>query len=468
MKHNILLIDDDPAILKSLTGFLNDEGFFVKAVQNGSEGAALIRQKTIPFSLALVDYHMPLMNGVETIKEIRKHNKEIVILAFSGDDSIQVHNESLDSGAIFFVSKETADAKLLGIIHRVCREVERKIKPLVISTKSENYKFLESLGIVGISVKMIEVGKLIIKYASTDETVLIRGENGTGKELIAKAIHQNSQRKNQKFIAINAGAIPDNLVESELFGHEKGSFTGASHDKIGKFQAAQGGTIFLDEIGDMPFHLQVKLLRVIQERVITPVGSNATKKIDVRIIAATNAPLEDLIKEKQFREDLYYRLNVLPLNVPALRERPEDIPYLVNFFLDEANKRNGTNFQILESAMENLSKLHWAGNVRELQSEVSRLASLSDGPYLNVELLSIDSGRKNRDLKKSDNLDVLKSKVTLTEKQIIESAIKKYFSVAAAARALNMKRTTLRDKIKKYGIILLRDNSAIEEEEIYG
>jgi two-component system nitrogen regulation response regulator NtrX len=468
MKHNILLIDDDPAILKSLSGFLNDEGFYIKAVQSGSEGAALIRQKTIPFSLALIDYHMPHMSGVETIKEIRRHNKEIVILAFSGDDSIEAHNESLDSGAIFFVSKDTADAKLLGIIHRVCREVERKIKPLVVSTKSENFRFLETLGIVGVSDKMFDVGKLIIKYAATDETVLIRGENGTGKELIAKAIHQNSQRKTQKFIAINAGAIPENLVESELFGHEKGAFTGATHDKIGKFQAAQGGTIFLDEIGDMPFHLQVKLLRVIQERVITPVGSNATKKIDVRIIAATNAPLEDLIKEKQFREDLYYRLNVLPLNVPSLRERPEDIPYLVNLFLDEANKRNGTHFQILESAMENLSKLHWAGNVRELQSEISRLASLSDGPYLNIELLSSESNRKNRDLKKSDKLDVLKSKVTLTEKQIIESAIKKYFTVAAAARALNMKRTTLRDKIKKYGIILLRDNSAIEEEEIYG
>lgn len=290
MKHNILLIDDDPAILSAMTAFLKDEGFFVKAVSNGPEGIALIRQNTIPISLALVDYHMPTMSGTEVIKEIRKLNKELTILAFSGDDSIETHNDSLDSGAIFFVAKDTADAKLLGIIHRVCREVERKTKPLVITSKNENYNFLESLGIIGISDKMAEVGKQLVKYASTNETVLIRGENGTGKELIAKAIHQNSNRRLQKFIPINAGAIPENLIESELFGHEKGSFTGATHDKVGKFQAANGGTIFLDEIGDMPFHLQVKLLRVLQERTVTPVGSNISKKIDVRIIAATNAP----------------------------------------------------------------------------------------------------------------------------------------------------------------------------------
>lgn len=467
MKHNILLIDDDAAILTSMTAFLTDEGFFVKAVQSGLEGIALIRQKTIPFSLALVDYHMPEMNGTEVIKEIRKSNKELAILAFSGDDSIKVHNESLDSGAIFFVSKETADAKLLGIIHRVCKEVERKSKPLVISNPSDNFKILSEFGIIGASVSMAEVARLIKKYASSEETVLIRGENGTGKELIAKAIHQSSARRLQKFIAINAGAIPESLIESELFGHEKGSFTGATHDKVGKFQAANGGTIFLDEIGDMPLQLQVKILRVIQEREVTPVGSNISKKIDVRILAATNAPLEEMIHQKRFREDLFYRLNVLPITVPPLRERLEDIPYLVNYFMNEANERNKTNFKILESSIEYLTHLRWSGNVRELQSEIYRLASSSEGPFLNLKHLSEDSIAQKTPLKQSADIDTLKIKTSLTEKHLIEQALRKFFNPTAAARALNMKRTTFRDKIKKYGIKILKETKKDEMEAFH-
>lgn len=466
MKHNILLIDDDLAILKSMTDFLNDEGFFVKAVQSGSEGIALIRQKTIPFSLALVDYHMPQMNGIEVIKEIRQYNKELSILAFSGDDSIQVHNESLDSGAIFFVSKETADEKLLGIIHRICKEVERKVKPLVISNPSENFVFLKELGIIGASDKIAEIGRLVKKYAPTDETVLIRGENGTGKEIIAKAIHQNSDRRLQSFIAINSTAISENLIESELFGHERGAFTGANQPKIGKFQAANGGTIFFDEIGDMPTSLQVKLLRVIQEREITPVGSNQSKKVNVRIIAATNANLEELISQKKFREDLYYRLNVLPLKLAPLRERAEDIPYLVAHFLEEANQRAGKDFKILESSLEHLMKLKWPGNVRQLQNEIRRLANSSDGIYLDLSHLSSECIEQKPVSKKSTDYLTFKFKNLNAEKQLIEQALKTSKNLSAAARFLDMKRSTLNDKIKKYGIVLSKHEEQLNEEVI--
>lgn len=467
MKHNILLIDDDLAILKSMSDFLSDEGFFVKAVQSGSEGAALVRQKTIPFSLALIDYHMPQMNGIEVIKEIRKYNKELSILAFSGDDSIQVHNESLDSGAIFFISKETADAKLLGILHRICKEVERKIKPLVISNSSENFQLLNELGIVGASQKMAEVGRLVKKYGPTDETVLIRGENGTGKEIIAKAIHQNSYRRLQSFIAINSTAIAEDLIESELFGHERGAFTGANQSKIGKFQAANGGTLFFDEIGDMPMSLQVKLLRVIQEREITPVGSNQSKKVDVRIIAATNANLEDLISQKKFREDLFYRLNVLPIPIAPLRERADDIPYLVAHFLEEANKRAGKDFKVLESSFEYLIKLKWPGNVRQLQNEIRRLVNSSDGPYLDFNQLSFECTDSKVSSKKPADYLTFKFKNLNAEKHLIEQALKTSQSLSAAARTLQIKRSTLRDKIKKYGIILSKEEEQFNEEIVY-
>lgn len=467
MKHNILLIDDEPSILTSMSGFLSDEGFFVKAVGSGSEGVALIRQKTIPVSLALIDYHMPYMNGVEVIKEIRKYNKDLSILAFSGDDSIQVHNESLDSGAIFFVSKETADAKLLGIIHRICKEIERNTKPLQISNPSKNFKMLEELGIIGASDKMAEVGKLIHKYGPTDETVLIRGENGTGKELVAKALHQNSKRALQRFIAINSTAIPENLIESELFGHEKGAFTGANNVKVGKFQAANGGTIFFDEIGDMPLHLQAKLLRVIQEREITPVGSNVSKKVDVRILAATNAPLEDLIQKRLFREDLFYRLNVLPIKVPPLRERSEDIPYLVEYFLSEANQRAHKSTQILESSIEALVKLKWPGNVRELQNEILRLVNSSEGPFLNLKDLSHQLSENKIPTIKTKDYDSLKFKNHIAEKQLIEEALKKSANPSAAARLLGMKRSTFRDKLKKFGIFIEKEEPNNNEEATY-
>jgi DNA-binding NtrC family response regulator len=456
MKHNILLIDDDPALRESMSGFLSDEGFFVKAVSSGAEGVALIRQKAIPFSMGFIDFHMPDMNGAEVIKQIRTYNSDLSLLAFSGDDSVQVHNDSLDSGAIFFVPKETADEKLLGIVHRICREVERKTKPLIVSDQSENYKLIQSVGMVGGSNQLAEVAKTILKLGPRAESVLIRGENGTGKEMVAKAIHDHSPRRLQRFVAINCGAITENLIESELFGHEKGSFTGATEFKAGKFHAANGGTIFLDEIGDMPLSLQVKLLRVIQEREITPVGSNVTKKIDVRIITATNVPLEDFIERKLFREDLFYRINVLPITVPSLRDRLEDVPFLIEEFLKVANHKAKTSKIILESSVEQLMKLKWPGNVRELQNAISFMVNLSEGDHLDLSLLPSESLENRAAVKKVKDYDSLKFKNQNSEKTLIEEVLKKAPNLSEAARTLGMKRSTLRDKIKKYGIVLTK------------
>ena len=368
MKHAILLIDDDKSFRDSMSLFLKSEGFNIRALSNGDEAIALVRQQITLFSVALVDYHMPEISGLETIRGLKDADSKLQIFAFSGDDSVIAHNKSLESGAAFFIDKTISDAKLLGLLHRACKEVESKIKPIKILQHSESQKMIETIGMIGVSQSMADIAKLIHKIAPTDDTVLIRGEHGTGKEKIAKAIHNLSNRKNQPFIAVNCAAIAPNLIESELFGHEKGSYTGAIKDRKGYFEAAHGGTIFLDEIGELPKHLQATLLRVLQEKSVTPVGSNESKKIDFRLVAATNAPLENLMNEKLFREDLFFRLNVFAINIKPLRDRIEDIPVLAKFFVDILNKNKTAKKILLESTTEKLKKLAWIGNVRELES----------------------------------------------------------------------------------------------------
>ncbi len=385
MKHNILLIDDEHTVRESTKNFLEQEGFFVKAVATGEEGYALIRQKIIPFSLALVDYHLADETGPEIINKIRSFDSKLHLLGFSSDDSIKTHNESLDAGALIFVRKDTENERLLSIVHRLCRDVEKNTKTHNFQNFSANQKLIASVGMVGVSSHLTDIAKTILKYAPSKSPILIRGENGTGKEKVARAIHQNSSTSRGPFIAVNCGAIAKDLVESELFGHEKGSFTGATAQRVGKFQAAQGGTIFLDEIGEMPASSQVALLRVLQEREITPVGSNTTKKVDVRVVAATNAPLESLIETDRFRQDLYYRLNALPISLLPLRNRPEDIPPLVELFMKEANTSSGQKKDILESCVRRLQSLPWAGNIRELGHAVLRMHIMEDGLVIGEE-----------------------------------------------------------------------------------
>ncbi len=450
MKHTILLIDDDKSFRDSMSLFLKSEGFNVRALSSGDEAIALVRQQIILFSVVLVDYHMPETSGLETIRGLKDADSKLQIFAFSGDDSVIAHNKSLESGAAFFIDKTISDAKLLGLLHRACKEVELKIKPIKILSRCENQKLIETIGMVGVSESMAGIAKIIHKIAPTDETVLIRGEHGTGKEKIAKAIHNLSNRKNQPFIAVNCAAIAPNLIESELFGHEKGSYTGAIKDRKGYFEAANGGTIFLDEIGELPKHLQATLLRVLQEKAVTPVGSNESKKIDFRLVAATNAPLEQLMNEKLFREDLFFRLNVFAINIKPLRDRIEDIPILAQFFVDLLNKNKTEKKILLESTSEKLKKLSWTGNVRELESFIHVLYQLSEDQIIDDS--PIDKKQKNCTKPNTNSLETVESAKMIDEKSLILKSLSESGSISGVSRILNISRSTVRDKMKKYGI----------------
>jgi DNA-binding NtrC family response regulator len=461
MKHYILFIDDNEKLRESMQSFFDKEGFVGKCVATGEEGIALVRQKIFTFSVAMVDYHLPDMTGAQVIARLRDVDPDLVALGFSDDKSDPVHNLAMDSGAISFVNKDAGDAKLLGILHRHCREFERRKKPLTISSRATNQKLIAPLDMAGCSNHLADVTRLVLKYAMSSLTVLVRGENGTGKEKIARAIHDHSSRRLMPYIAVNCAAFPKDLIESELFGHEKGSFTGASNNKIGKFQAANGGTIFLDEIGELDPSVQSVLLRVLQEKTFMAVGSNKTQKVDVRVVAATNAPLEDLIAKKMFRQDLFFRLNVLPIHLRPLRERPEDIPYLIEYFLARINKNAATEKFILQSAVDVLMKMPWPGNVRELEHAIEYLSIVCDGKELDISTLKDRSPTASKPSPKHrivTDLDAVEAVKESNECEVVTRAMVNNVTISGAARALGISRTTLRDKLKKYGIKLERSN----------
>lgn len=467
MKHNILLIDDEAIVRNSTKDFLEREGFFVKAVASGDEGVAYIRQKLIPFSLALIDYHLGQEKGPQIIERIRTFDPKMHLLGFSSDDSLKTHNESLDAGALVFVRKDIQNERLLSIVHRLCRDFEKKTKTLKTQSPSGNQKLIASAGMVGASDHLAETVNLILKYAPSKSPVMIRGENGTGKEKVARAIHENSSTPRGPFVAVNCGAIPRDLVESELFGHEKGAFTGAMAQKTGKFQAANGGTIFLDEVGEMPLQSQVALLRVLQEREITPVGSNITKKIDVRIVAATNSPLEILIERGRFREDLYYRLNALPILLQPLRERPDDIPPLVSFFLKIANEANGDRKEILDSCVNRLRTLRWPGNVRELGHAVQRMHIMEEGLTITEETFERairfqeQPGSAATDTSATLDYEIWRIKTNDEERALIGKSLRLALNLKDAATKLAISRSHLRSRMRSLNI----ENPFSEREE---
>ncbi|MGE3386029.1 MAG: sigma-54-dependent transcriptional regulator [Bdellovibrionales bacterium] len=453
MKHNILLIDDDSSVRSSMKTFLEDEGFFVKAVETGDEGVALVRQKVVPFSLALVDYHMPGIKGPEVISKIREFDSKLHLLGFSCDDGIEAHNESLDSGALMFVAKDTGNEKLLGIIHRICREYEKKNKVLPAASPTENRKLIQSLRMEGASNHLADVSQLVLKYAPSYQSVLIRGENGTGKERIARALHDNSTCRLGPFIAVNCGAIPAELIESELFGHERGSFTGATKDRVGKFQAANGGTLFLDEIGELPIHLQATLLRVLQEGEITPVGSNVPKKVKVRVITATNAPLEEMIAGGRFRQDLFYRINALLITLEPLRNRPEDIPCLIEFFLKKENEVTGEQKEILSSCASLMMKQPWPGNIRELSHVISRMHLMTDGKVITEDAFErattqMEPKTPKKKFAAEIDYEIWRLRTVSEEKQLVQRALNASKSLTEAADRLGIARSMLRSRMR--------------------
>lgn len=381
MKSAILAIDNDPLVLMSLEMIFQDEGIDVQTSTSGAHGLALFRANPQKFSVILLDYEMRPkdgagMNGDEVARELKATNSDVKIIMVSGQENPEIIQACLNAGAEQFLLKGSETDRLMNAVKSIIllnQDVETEE-----SENERHQKISRVLRMVGRSRELAKVAEMISKFAPFDEPILILGESGVGKEGIARAAHENSNRRARSFVAINCTAFGKDLLESELFGHERGSFTGAIAKKIGLFEQANGGTIFLDEIGDMPLPLQAKILRALQEKTIQPVGG-VPKKIDFRIVAATHRNLKKAAEQGEFRQDLYYRLKYLTIEVPPLRERPEDIEPLVRHFLAQMHEKTKINRSISDSAMRMLKSHSWPGNVRDLEAAVKKAFALADG-----------------------------------------------------------------------------------------
>jgi len=449
----ILVVDDKSSMRKVLRQTLETDQKNILEAEDGEKALEIIKSKHI--DLVISDIKMPKLDGMNLLKMIKELDSEIVVIIMTAYGTIETAVEAMKLGAYDYITKpfSTEQVKLT-----VDKAIERQ--KLLYENKYLREKLNDQYNykrIVGNSSAMQPVYELIEKVAPTDTAVLIRGESGTGKELVAHAIHFNSRRKDKPFIKVNCAVLAEGVLESELFGHEKGSFTGAAGKRIGRFELANGGSIFLDEIGDIGLSTQVKLLRVLQEKEFERVGGAESIKADVRVIAATNKNLEEAIKKGQFREDLFFRLNVIPIQVPPLRERREDIERLAVHFLgrysQEANKRI---LKVDKKALELLSRYNWPGNVRELENAIQRAVVLADSDTIFPSNLPLDI----QTFQKDDVLHQLRDDASLTEKvenyekELILKAMEKAGHVQTkAAKLLEINRTALIYKLKKYGLL---------------
>jgi DNA-binding NtrC family response regulator len=456
--ETILLVDDSPRICDHLAEILEPEGFAVEKATGGEEAAKRIASRF--FDVVLTDLRMPGIDGLELLRQLRATSPETVTIVITGYGSVKSAVEATKLGAFDFLTKPVRSEEIIHTVHRALEH--RSLKRENTALKQELGRRYEFKNIVGDSEAIKKVFRIIEKIAETDSTILILGESGTGKELVARAIHYNSHRKDKPLIPVNCGAIPSELLESELFGHEKGAFTSAIRTRVGRFELATGGTIFLDEIGDMSPSLQVKILRVLQEHSFERIGGMRTIKVDIRVIAATNKDLERAVRDGRFREDLYYRLNVIPIRVPPLRERREDLPLLVNFFLSEFSRQRGRQIKSLgPQVMESFHAYGWPGNVRELENVIERIFILSEGE----EICHDDLPRRLQDAVSSqapaaarppmvvrlpENGLSLNTAVSDFEKMLIVEALNRTGWIKnKAAQLLGLNRTTLVEKIKK-------------------
>ncbi len=459
-KLNILIVDDEQSLRDSLKTIIHIEfsdefDLTIQEVTDGQEAIGEIKKK--PFDLVMMDVKMPKMDGLKALQLIKSYDPKIFVVIMTAHSNIKDAILAIKEGAYDYLSKPIQPNKLKNIILKAL-EANRLVSSLIIS----NPIFDEDVDseFIGDSLKMKKVYDLIYKLCKVDTTVLIRGENGTGKELVARAIHYNSPNKSGKFVAINCGAIPENLVESELFGHEKGAFTGAHERKIGKFQIANNGTLFLDEIAELRPEIQVKLLRVLQEKTFVPVGSNRELKTNARIVTATNQNLEKMIEEKKFREDLFYRLNVMPIFLPPLRERKEDIPTLVDHFIKVFNKTHEN--KILSANQESLDLMknyNWPGNIRELENVIERAFIIENSNILTSQSLPgglIENSKQEIDVNMPLNyhgkMDFEFFKLETEKEFIIEALKANKGKINKTVASANIPKNTLLRKIKKYNI----------------
>ena len=440
----VFIVDDDRDTRESLRNLIRSAGLSAQTFSSAQEFLAAERPK-VPSCLVL-DVQLPGLSGLDLQQELAKAGVRIPIIFITGYGDIPTSVRAIKAGALEFLTKPVNREDLLHAIHQAIARDHTARQP---NGDTGTHNFEE---IVGTSAALKAVLKQVGVVAPTESTVLILGETGTGKELIARAIHAASSRSRRPFVKLNCAAIPTGLLESELFGHEKGAFTGAIAQRIGRFELADGGTIFLDEVGDIPLELQTKLLRVLQEREFERLGSTRTLRTDARLIAATNRELRKMVEQRKFRDDLFYRLNVFPIYVPALRERSEDIPLLVNHFAQRfARRMNRTIETIPAETMAVLTRYPWPGNIRELQNLIERAVILSHGPVLQVPLQDLDNctalrrdNRKEQTLEAAERVHIL---AILNETRWVLAG-----SRGAAAR-LGMNRSTLQFRLKKLGII---------------
>ncbi|MCX5702889.1 MAG: sigma-54 dependent transcriptional regulator [Candidatus Omnitrophica bacterium] len=454
--RHILVVDDEPLVRRSLSELLTLEGYAVTSAKSGKEALGLLKNYTA--DLIITDIKMPEMDGLQLLQEVKTAHPGIPVILITSYGSIESAVEAIKEGAYDYITKPIVDSEIKIIIERLVKQ--RQLQEENISLKeqlsvSQREKFHD---IVGKSSSMQKIYTLIEAIAQTRATVLIHGESGTGKRLIAHAIHKyNEQERGKPFVEVSCGALTETLLESELFGHVKGAFTGAIKDRMGRFELADGGTIFLDEIDAFSSALQVKLLRVLQEGEFERVGDTKTAKVDVRVITATNQKLQELITQGKFRKDLYYRLNIISIEVPPLRERKEDIPLLIGDFIKKHSKH--TSKKIESVSKETLSVLmdyNWPGNIRELENVIERATILSKGPIVTPEdLPDFLNNSKAREEQPNGNGGLnLKDALKNPEKDLIVKALESVsWNRNEAASSLGINRTTLYKKMQKYGLL---------------
>jgi two-component system nitrogen regulation response regulator NtrX len=447
MKPRVLIVDDEEAVRSSLRMIFDYEGYEVLLAANGPAGLKMAEQESP--DLVFLDIKMPQMDGLEVLKRLKADEPSPPVVVLSGHGTVKTAVEAVKLGAFDFIEKPPESERILIVARNALGQ-----KRLADENRAMKLSFDDRYRMVGLSPALEKVWEAIRRAAPTNATVLLTGESGVGKELAARAIHRNSLRRDQPFVQVNCAAIPEELIESELFGHEKGSFTGATEKQIGKFELAHRGTIFLDEVGDMSLRTQAKVLRVLQEGEVERIGSQKTIQVDVRVIAATNRKLEDEIEAGRFREDLFFRLSVLPIRVPPLRERPEDVDPLIEHFVKEFSAAN--NFRaksFAPAAMEALRRHRWRGNVRELKNAVERLLIMAEGDEIRAEdvtgalrpptddTASLNAAATLRDFKEAAERAFLVAKLRESD-----------WNISATAQTIGTPRSNLYKKLEQYGI----------------
>jgi two-component system nitrogen regulation response regulator NtrX len=450
MSARVLLIDDDAGIRDSMRMPLEYEGYEYAAAASAEEGLAAIQRESP--DIVFLDIKMPGMDGLEALSRIKATDDSLPVVMISAHGNAQVGMDATKRGADDFIEKPFGAERLLVTIRNVLSQRQLRDENRTLKRAAEaRYQM------VGESPALRQIGDAIKRSAPTNATVLILGESGVGKELVARAIHRNSLRSRDRFIQVNCAAIPEELIESELFGHEKGSFTGATEKQIGKFEQADRGTIFLDEVGDMSAKTQAKVLRVLQEGEVERLGSSRTIKVDVRVIAATNKNLEEEIEKGTFREDLFFRLSVIPIRVPPLRDRGEDIPALVRHFADLFSREHNRRPQrFTQAALDHMQRARWKGNIRELRNTVERLIIMTPGETIDVadlrDIVRIESRPSSPDNDKPSPATLREFKEVAERQFLVEKLRENAWNISKTAEVIGTPRSNLYKKLEQYGI----------------